>query len=788
MTSRHCFFRVMKEDFRHRIWMLALSILGNMLTIPVVYLMSVGEYHHRYLDEPAREYAYGILGLSTYFSEILLWLAGIIAICGALIVGFAGFRYLFHKNMVDTYHSIPVKRSTLFAATWLNGFLIWFVPFLIMFLLTLVLGEIRLSSLRENLFSQPQLAIAALENRGDLYFAEQMTEGRLLLTALQTAGILIIVFLLVYNLCLVAVMLCGNALNTLTLAAFLGVGAIALYGLGMIFCAIYLDTFLGESTAYRQVVYASPLVSSIYLLFLGGVNVFGEGEGVLLLPALINLAIAVGMGVAAFFLYLRRPSELAEQGVKLKPVKFVVQVTIALAGVMSGWLIFCAMTDSLRGTRETAAWGIFGALLVGILAFGVMDIIMNMDFKAFYRHKILMAATMAAGLLLCFAFRQDWFGYDSYLPREQQIAEIAIWMPDASNKSDSYDVTAKDHPLQSVHIRDSAVAHAFLEEAVRTVDDRNAAVYEEDVKRMETMNTFRIQQVYVKVTLKSGRKYYRRYHVTSWDCDAAYALVETKEYRDANYAVSPEEIAQPGQIRLRHMGYTRSLPVESARRFAEDVCTAYNRDLEENPGTVIRGDGRLFSVIQVGNRNLEVFEGMSHTRAVLREYGYENYADSLDVKDVTEIRLQLDYNYKGADLSEIDLVEDARRTYRVFNDSGEAVQGGEPKTESAVYEIPDEDTGYEIPDQDMVMDQLVDKDGRIALSITDPGEIRELLGLISYEYRRRNSLFSVGEMTDAVQLVTADNTYTVRLYLGELPEKYILRFGELQKALMQEKQ
>lgn len=775
MMSRHCFFRVMKEDFRHRIWMLALSILGNMLAIPVVYLMTVGEYR-RYLDEPAMKYAYGILGLSTYFGEILLWLAGIIAICGALIVGFAGFRYLFHKNMVDTYHGIPVKRSTLFAATWLNGFLIWFVPFLIMFLLTLVLGEIRLSSLRENLFSQPQLAIAALENRGDLYFAEQMTEGRLLLTALQTAGILIIVFLLVYNLCLVAVMLCGNALNTLTLAAFLGVGAIALYGLGMIFCAIYLDTFLGESTAYRQVVYASPLVSSIYLLFLGGVNVFGEGEGVLLLPALINLTIAVGMGAAAFFLYLRRPSELAEQGVKLKPVKFVVQVTIALAGVMSGWLIFCAMTDSLRGTRETAAWGIFGALLVGILAFGVMDIIMNMDFKAFYRHKILMAATMTAGLLFCFAFRQDWFGYDSYLPREQQIAEIAIWMPDASNKSDSYDVTAKDHPLQSVHIRDSAAAHAFLEEA--TGDGGKFAVYTvEDALRMESLKIVRAQTVYVKVTLKSGRKYYRKYIVTNADCDAAYALVETKEYRDANYAISPEEIAQPGQIRLRHMGYTRTLPVESTRRFAEDICTAYNRDLEENPGVIIKGDGRLFSVIQVGNRNLEVFEGMSHTRAALRECGYENYADSLDVKDVAEIRLQLDYYYKGADLSEIDLVEDARRTYGVYGDEGEeTIQEDEPKPTGAAYEISDEYA---------VRDQMVDEDGRIALSITDPGEIKELLGLISYEYPRRNSLFSAGEMTDAVKLVTADNTYTVRLYKGELPEKYILRFGELQKALMQ---
>ena len=35
MTSKHCFFRMMKEDFRHKIWMLVLSVLGNMMAVPV---------------------------------------------------------------------------------------------------------------------------------------------------------------------------------------------------------------------------------------------------------------------------------------------------------------------------------------------------------------------------------------------------------------------------------------------------------------------------------------------------------------------------------------------------------------------------------------------------------------------------------------------------------------------------------------------------------------------------------------------------------------------------------
>lgn len=42
MTSRHCFFSVMKEDLRHKTWMLALSVLGNLLALPVLFLLGTG--------------------------------------------------------------------------------------------------------------------------------------------------------------------------------------------------------------------------------------------------------------------------------------------------------------------------------------------------------------------------------------------------------------------------------------------------------------------------------------------------------------------------------------------------------------------------------------------------------------------------------------------------------------------------------------------------------------------------------------------------------------------------
>ena len=115
--------------------MLALSILGNMLALPVAYLMRINS--HSFSESVYYTYLSWMSNIVEFFSELAVGLGGVVAIVGAVIVGLAGFRYLFHKNMVDTWHSLPVKRRTLFIISWLNGFLIWFIPFIVGFLGTL---------------------------------------------------------------------------------------------------------------------------------------------------------------------------------------------------------------------------------------------------------------------------------------------------------------------------------------------------------------------------------------------------------------------------------------------------------------------------------------------------------------------------------------------------------------------------------------------------------------------------------------------------------------------------
>lgn len=763
MTSKHCFFKMMREDFRHKIWMLALSVLGNMLAIPVIYLISVD---HRDGMLSVRNMTNQAGMIAAFFSYTVVISGGIVAIAGAVIVGLSGFRYVFHRNMVDTYHSIPVRRSTLFWVNWLNGFLIWFVPALISLGFTLLLGLGKLGSLKGRLTGM------VMNEEERILVSYWVTGGRLAASALVSLLALTVAFLLVYHLVLLAVMLCGNVLNAMVTGATLGVGVISVYSLFIAFCTMYFDTFVSSAVnGHKGLVYASPLVSSIILLY-RRVSMAPGGEFSFWCACILNLAIALALGALSFLAYLKRPSELAEQGLRIRPVRFLVQITVSLAAAMGGWLLFYIVGD------DRLIWGVFGAVLAGVVSFGVMDIVFHMDFKTFFAHKVLMGLTVAAGVFAGLLFYYDWLGYDGYLPDREDIAEIAVYDHYRNNAYGYYyyDVQDAGHPLHDVHIRDSAAAYAFLESMTRP----GSGETEEDMLYGGG------EEILAKVTLNSGRTYYRSYYVFHGSSDAACTLLTSAEYLDANYRIAPEEGWKCRRISLQRDVYSSELQMdtpEGAELFGA-ICEAYNRDLEENPEAFIRGDGRLLCGIRMYSENygtlryLEVFEGMEHTREALRQHGFAQFADPLAPEDIEEIQLSLGYRY-AEDGTEWDPVEDARDVYgvrRAEDGAGVSAEEAESETYDAVYGAETATaTDYGV---------YSDYAGEVLmLHITDKDEIRELLELISYDEGRyyNGGAFRLNKV-DRVTLVLSEDgdRINVNIPYGSLPEKYILRFGTLQ--------
>lgn len=728
----------MREDMRHKHWMLALSCLGNFLFIPVAWLIdrnNMSINFDKYTMTTDRMMRY-LINAYEFYGEYLMLLAGCIALAGALIVGLFGFRYVFHKNMVDTWHSLPIKRTTLFGACWLNGFLIWFVPFfLAMFLSVLMSGGYVLEVCSYGAVS----GMAAL--------------GTVCKEALLTMLTLIVAFLLVYNTVLFAVMLSGNVLNTLVSLVIIGFSVIGIYGLDVLNFSLYMETFYDGNLKWNNVVYASPLFSSGCLLWARAEYFLEEPLDRIwqFWPCLmINFAIAAGLGIGAWYLYQKRSSELAEQGIKNKLLIALMKLAMGMVGGICGWLLFVA----LCGNNYNQIWGSFGCILVSVLVFGILDIIFHMDFKAFFRHKIQMVVTTLLALLLCFAFRGDWFGYDKYLPDKEDIAYIAVYDNNFANRY-FYNST-EVLPLREMQYDKVDEIYAFLERMVGITEGASD----------EYKQSYNNDRMTVKVTLKNGKTYYRYYYYNSKDKDVLWPILTSEEYLLHTYLFDEEDINGTYEYYIeryndQHWVESKEIDKDKVRMLME----AYNRDLLANPDTILLGEGKGLAQLNfqvedsTGDRYeiyMDIYSGMTNTIRAMEEAGYGQWVEEIDAADVTSIQLYLGC-FPDVNTTPEQMIALARDYYGYITED-------DRKTNQELAEA------YEI-----VVAEVANEP---CLTITDKKEIAEILEYCSYRNGFRTNVFSKGHVRITY---TSKDGMDSRLYLkdGALPEKFILRFGEI---------
>lgn len=753
MTSKGLFFRAMKEDLRHKLWMIALSLLANLLLHPVLYLVSRDSFRDYLLRlaETGMEAEKQVENILAVCGQEMLALSGGTAVAGAVIVGLFGFRFLFHKNSIDLYHSLPVKRRTLFALCYSDGFLIWFVPALT----GLLLGAGVLCS-----FFEAGMRLSA---------AVELVKAVCLCLLFSS-----LVFLLLYNLTLAAVMLSGNMLNTLVSMLILGAGAIVVWTMGDIFFIDYMKTFSGQSLGLEKAVYASPLASAplmIYTLCGEWRNGWTEQGISQIIPMLsANLAVTVLLGAGAWIMYHRRDSEHAEQGIRSRAASAFLKAVAGLGAGMAGWMFF-----TLLAGGNALVWGCFGAILTGGLAFGVLDIVFHMEFKAFFAHKMQMAVTLSATLLFCFIFFFDFFGYDEFLPPKEEIAEIAVWDERFSNRN--FDCDSESCPLERMRIADAEIFYPYLE-CVTDVQRRGG---------LDQMSDVRFQYIKTKVTLKDGSYYYRNYQVAEEDRDALLPLLASQEYLRCAYLIdrAAADEAERGHIVLsrgeRRLGMEKAGPGT-----VRSIIEAYNLDLLENPEKCITGQGRLLAKVGIDTGDdivMDVYDFMERTVDALEGAGFGDWVRVEDSGEVSALEFGLLYGSSSSGIAAPGSEERilmARLAYGVYG--GEAREQLEERLEEiqrtkTVVEW-NEGPGMEQYGE-YSLEEYVGGWEEWTLSVSDRDEIAGLMEIVSYDVPSRTDNLYQKEFAAIGITDLAGKRHTGYIRMGELPEKYILRFGEL---------
>ena len=506
MTSKSLFFKLMKEDFKTRVWTLAISILIFFfsLIVATAMMISFNLYNsstYNYSDDLAMNFM-SYIGINNPFF-------GIIFIVLSLVMAMSGFSYLYSKKKVDLYHSLPVKREVLYFIKLINGILIVVIPFIICEIVA---------------------SLLVITNTGKI---------SVLIAAIWAIAEWTLLFILSYFLTVFSIMLTGNMLIGILACGFFSfyfpLISLVLKG----YQSTFFDTYYTSGFIIENVL---PNMSSFMLMF----NIFE-------LKWLTRIIIVILASIAFLFinllLYKKRASEAAGKSVSFNVIKLPIKsMMVIFMSILMYLLGYEVMNDSI-------GWGLFGLIVSGVITHCVMEIIYNQDFKKIFAKKIELLVLIIISIFIAAAFQFDIFGYDSYIPSASQIKSTAVISNLLESNSEQYynkveisdgyyndsfvDVDyASDSKIEADQINKMDIQNkdAVLELARQGIE---AAKYD-----LEMYGNF--DKVLISYKLKNGRTVGRVYYVDLDQSTSGLSNVYADEsYKKSSYPIlseNPENI------------------------------------------------------------------------------------------------------------------------------------------------------------------------------------------------------------------------------------------------------
>lgn len=613
MTSRNLLCRLMREDIKRRLWAIAISMISFLFVLPVYIATSleqeikmfkpgqtIGDRH-----EILSKVAIRCLGIN----NVPLWLLTILV---AVICGISGFYYLQSKKKVDFYHSIPVKRESLFASSYIVGIAIYVVPYLI----SLAIGFV--------------IAGANGAFQSDVW-----------IEAWKTFGINLLSYCITYTVVIIAVLLTGQLI-----VSILACGVFFVYG-PMVWMlmrdlgSMYFDTYYNKLGIDSIFFRCSPLGAYYNIIQ-------SAHEGTLeVTSVLIYLVIAIALVLLAVFLYRKRKSEAAGKAISYKVLQPYIKTAVSVPiGLLSG-LIFTSFIDS-----ESSFWLVFGMVSGYLLCSCLMEIIYHFDFKAAFKSRI----QLLIGAVLMFAifstYKWDLLQYDQYIPSKDKVESMAISIDgidanidyrvihnDKNETGISY-MSEEEYVSQYMYLEDKNLAYEIAKQSAK-----NNKISEDDISEADDKYT----QIVVLYRLKSGREVYRKYNMEiESNFDLLNQLYQTKEYKEGAFPLyrwkEVMEVSCHNEFQNLDITLSREERVQLLSIYLDELTKLSLEDVrEEAPiATITFGynDGGLRTYYSA-----EVYPSFTNTIAFLTEHGFD-FSKTYNLDNIVELNIYYSIPYE----------------------------------------------------------------------------------------------------------------------------------------------
>lgn len=551
MTSKNLFFNLMKEDLRRRLWTLILASIVFFFCLPVATIMLLQHYlspsRVNAVFDRAKWLAEVSESMGRYFGNSYNILLLLTAVVGAMICAVSGYAFLHSKKQVDFYHSLPVKRETIFFVHFIDGILIYLVPYTVCMLLSWLIC---------------------------LLFG--VMGGKLLLMSLGGLLLYFIVFLSFYLFAVLATLLTGKMIITL-----FGIVVLVLYvPMVRVLISAYKDSFLetiynhssASGIGSRIARWLSPITQYRWIA-----EHYKDG-GISFVVSLLCFAFFAALLLAAcVFLYKKRKSEKAGTAMAFAVSEPIIRILIAIP-VGLGFGIILLMIQYQTSGPFAYFWLCFGAALGAFLAHGIIESLYQFDVKKCLTHKLQLLGTIAVTMVIALSIFCDWFHFDSYLPQKEEIKTMAINCSRLTNYQDYYEdgsyVDGMGYTIEHMALESFDAAYE-----IARLCSRHTAETRADSDFSWPADSYLVNIV-VKYELRNGRTVYRQYSYDAYEImDLLAELYREEEYKKQTYQVLNLEELGATVTGIECVKAMKEVDLTLSRQEREELLGLYQKEM-----------------------------------------------------------------------------------------------------------------------------------------------------------------------------------------------------------------
>lgn len=554
-------------------------------------------------------------------SQELLW------ICAGLgaAISFLEYFYLLQPKKLDFYHSLPVRKNTIFWGRYVHGLLHFIIP------LVLVVTACGLFEANLDVDFLP-------------YSSSYTGHGILAFTA---------VFLVFYHIGIFFLSICGNILPAiLGYALCLGYGHILVENVFVTWAETNFHAYYKIPLLEKLDIVLSPLFLAGHLT---GQNLFDKQEVLEYVPSALHvMAVAAWIFLPLLLFSMAREKRRTERVGRMFALPLAERVAMVLLSFLSGaW--GGSLFVELSGLSKTCpvAGCVAGALVGAMLALAahvLLEWCVGSGKKKLsariLRRKWQLALECAAAALTGMVFLAGASSFDSFVPEWDEVEEIGVSVAGLDMDYEGY--------MRALEKGEQYETKRQLDKYALTAEGKDAAfawitslVSENGMTKADSVEgAGGVSKVTVRYRMKNGSEFYRQYPIGEGDLQSFASVYDTDEYKDIAYLAG--QIRRVSDARFQWSDGVTDTVLKLTDEEKDALLDAYGADVEDMGMENLRqhlplGFVEVTSEAPYFSNRMVVYPFFTRTCGLLGEYGVETekgLADysvrAISVTDVSE--------------------------------------------------------------------------------------------------------------------------------------------------------